>query len=293
MQIIFIHIILTLFLIIFVKKIFMKIILSRKGFDSKFGGMASPILPDGTLLSLPIPSNDDVKFSELKWSKKNYLDLIQELNPKSSLNTLSTCHLDPDLRRSTIPRLDGWTSAFGQTGSALSELRKHNISIGDIFLFFGWFKNTEFINGKLKYHGKDLHVIYGYLQVGEIIESQLNIPNHLIHHPHANEEKYKNAWNNKSNAIFIPSNNLSLNPNLAGSGTFKFNQKLVLTKDGYSRSRWEFPQEMYGIPISHNPNGWKENYFQSAAIGQEFVIEGLPPVIDWVKSIFKSSKIDF
>ena len=48
----------------------MKIILSRKGFDSKFGGMASPILPDGTLLSLPIPSNDDVKFSELKWSKK-------------------------------------------------------------------------------------------------------------------------------------------------------------------------------------------------------------------------------
>ena len=50
---------------------------------------------------------------------------------------------------------------------------------------------------------------------------------------------------------------------------------------------------MYGIPVSHNPNGWKENYFQSAAIGQEFVIEGLPPVIDWVKSIFKSSKIDF
>ena len=29
------------------------------------------------------------------------------------------------------------------------------------------------------------------------------------------------------------------------------------------------------------------------ATGEEFVIEGLPPVIDWVKSIFKSSKIDF
>jgi len=33
----------------------MKIILSRKGFDSKNGGIASPILPDGALLSLPIP----------------------------------------------------------------------------------------------------------------------------------------------------------------------------------------------------------------------------------------------
>ena len=33
----------------------MKIILSRKGFDSENGETQSPILPDGTLLSLPIP----------------------------------------------------------------------------------------------------------------------------------------------------------------------------------------------------------------------------------------------
>ena len=34
----------------------MKIILSRKGFDSSYGGYPSPILPDGSLVSLPIPS---------------------------------------------------------------------------------------------------------------------------------------------------------------------------------------------------------------------------------------------
>ena len=34
----------------------MKIILSRKGFDSENGGYASPILPDGSLVSLPIPN---------------------------------------------------------------------------------------------------------------------------------------------------------------------------------------------------------------------------------------------
>lgn len=33
----------------------MKFILSRKGFDSGYGGCASPILPDGTMLSIPIP----------------------------------------------------------------------------------------------------------------------------------------------------------------------------------------------------------------------------------------------
>lgn len=30
----------------------MKVILSRKGFDSGYGGFSSPVLPDGTLLSL-------------------------------------------------------------------------------------------------------------------------------------------------------------------------------------------------------------------------------------------------
>ena len=28
----------------------MKVVLSRKGFDSQYGGMPSPVLPDGTLL---------------------------------------------------------------------------------------------------------------------------------------------------------------------------------------------------------------------------------------------------
>ncbi len=37
----------------------MQIILSRKGFDSASGGGPSPILPDGTLLSLPIPEDTD------------------------------------------------------------------------------------------------------------------------------------------------------------------------------------------------------------------------------------------
>jgi Nucleotide modification associated domain 3 len=37
--------------------VFMKIIFSRKGFDSGIGGVASPIFPSGELQTLPIPES--------------------------------------------------------------------------------------------------------------------------------------------------------------------------------------------------------------------------------------------
>ena len=45
----------------------MKVILSRKGFDSSNGGCPSPILSDGTLLSLPIPSADRDTYDDLSY----------------------------------------------------------------------------------------------------------------------------------------------------------------------------------------------------------------------------------
>ena len=52
----------------------MKLVLSRKGMDSAAGGMASPILPDGTLLSLPIPDNDSgLKYSDVAYDGKSYM----------------------------------------------------------------------------------------------------------------------------------------------------------------------------------------------------------------------------
>lgn len=78
----------------------MKVILSRKGFDSQNGGQPSPILPDGTLLSLPIPQEDDtVKFTELFYGQKSYYEIIKELNPRSiQIIKKPTAHLDPDIR---------------------------------------------------------------------------------------------------------------------------------------------------------------------------------------------------
>ena len=59
----------------------MRIILSRKGFDSANGGYPSPIMPDGRMVSLPIPDQDtDVKYSQLFLPNgKNYGLLMQDL----------------------------------------------------------------------------------------------------------------------------------------------------------------------------------------------------------------------
>ncbi|MFC1955807.1 hypothetical protein ACFLWZ_04680 [Chloroflexota bacterium] len=65
----------------------MKVILSRKGFDSSYGGYPSPILPDGRLISLPIPSphsyEDSFHYSDLRWDQDNtYFDFMQKLSPR-------------------------------------------------------------------------------------------------------------------------------------------------------------------------------------------------------------------
>ena len=49
----------------------MKIILSRKGFDSANGGIVSPIFDDGTIVSFPIPSDDEDTYDSL------YCDVLQ------------------------------------------------------------------------------------------------------------------------------------------------------------------------------------------------------------------------
>ncbi len=74
----------------------MKLILSRKGFDSGYGGMPSSILPDGTLLSMPIPTDDKVEYKELEYKGQSYLNILKQLKPNFDK---ITCHLDPDIKK--------------------------------------------------------------------------------------------------------------------------------------------------------------------------------------------------
>ncbi len=264
----------------------MKIILSRKGFDSAAGGQPSPIMPDGTLLSLPIPDPDDRynTFSNLHWNGLSYYEIIKSLNPKTSITPECHCHLDPDIRKEARDRQTGWLPAFGQLGSSLSVLRNNGVSVGDLFLFFGWFRETEFIDGTLRYKhaGRDLHVIYGYMQIGRIIEHREDVPHWLTEHPHT---AYEDSWDKGRNAIFLPTNELSILPGKAGCDPLGYRTDRVLTMDGQPRGRWHLPPFFKKVEITYHPSPWKDGYFQSAGRGQEFVMDAIPEIVDWAKGI--------
>jgi hypothetical protein len=279
----------------------MKIILSRKGFDSAYGGHPSPILPDGRLISFPIPSkHDGRRYGELKINEKQtYLDLMEQLIPKKriwfdkewhELNKKTKCHLDPDIYPKIVKRRVGWKPCFGQDSQAQSHLSNLGVKKDDLFLFFGWFKKTILKNGILKFTEKasDQHITFGYFQIGDIkpVNKNTNIPNWMENHPHANNDKLKEKINN---TIYVSNDHLSWDKRKPGAGVFKFNEKLILTKEGCSRSKWELPNFFKNINISyHSKKSWKpEDYFKSADIGQEFVIEDSVEVENWAKQLIE------
>jgi len=57
-----------------------RLILSRKGFDAKAGGVASPILRDGRIYSLPIPQDypSPAKYRDLNFDEISGADLLKE-----------------------------------------------------------------------------------------------------------------------------------------------------------------------------------------------------------------------
>ena len=125
----------------------MKIVFSRKGFDSQNGGVPSPIFPDGTALSLPIPyPRSPTRFRDVRW-RSTSLGPIVECLSNGRVKGKHWCHLDPDLNADALARSPGWRPAFGQVEIAQRHLENQGVGPGDLFLFFGWFRAVEPGNG--------------------------------------------------------------------------------------------------------------------------------------------------
>ncbi|MEO0853818.1 MAG: hypothetical protein AAFY15_10000, partial [Cyanobacteria bacterium J06648_11] len=74
------------------------VIFSRKGFDSGYGGVPSPILPDGRLVSLPIPYRDRRHtYQSVSFDTRPLAAIVTPLT-KGRIAATASCHLDPDLR---------------------------------------------------------------------------------------------------------------------------------------------------------------------------------------------------
>lgn len=256
----------------------MKVILSRKGFDSGAGGFPSPILPDGTLLSLPIPSTGDaLRYADVQHRGEALSSWMRRLGMPASLRR-GRCHLDPDLSAESLPRANGWRPLFGSVGAAGTHLIDNNVGPGDLFLFFGWFRHVEPAGrGKYRYVGPDLHVVFGGMRVGQCW--QASFPEYARTHPHAA------YMGRKGNVLFGASRPSS--GNLEGAWHFTFSDHRVLTRSGYSRSRWALPMDVFADRsiTYHSAGSWKDGYFQSAARGQEFILDANQPVLEWCREI--------
>ncbi len=268
----------------------MKVVLSRKGFDSANGGIPSPIMPDGTMLSLPIPLKDEnAAYSDIQWNGMAYSDILHQLAPEK---VFDKCHLDPDIRNNRIEHIKEWVPAFGQLGSAQGKLRNAGVEVGDLILFFGWFRKT--IKNETGYcfaprregdfyAGNDLQVVFGYIQIGEIISDQEEIKK-FYWHPHSTDVHTCD----KNNVLYLPAEKLSFMPSLNGYGTLDFRKDRVLTKEGFTRAVWnEYSFLMPEHILANVKNSAKGEGLYYSGIWQEMVVEETPELMEWVKQVIK------
>jgi hypothetical protein len=246
------------------------------------------------MLTLPVPGDwETLTYSDIiAPGGRSYAEILEDLD-SGAKKEREAVHLDPDLVRGVQKRPQNWLPAFGQGRAAESHLENQGVSRGDLFLFFGWFRHTQEVGGKLRFQGDDngFHAIFGYLEIGDIFcaSGAAKLPDWLNDHSHA----YAAARKRKNNTIYVAEPKLSFHPSFSGAGVFEFDDRKVLTKKGESRSRWNLNPEIFrNVEVSyHSENSWKDGYFQSAGRGQEFVIHADEKVIEWARSLIKDANL--
>lgn len=285
----------------------MKLILSRKGFDSANGKIPSPIFPDGKAFSLPILTSDStVKIENLRYENYDISQIVHDLS-NGSISKNRSVHLDPDIDRCVVEKEDdAWRGAFGQTGSAQSHLNKQQVNIGDMFLYFGWFKAVEKVNGRWQYikHAPDLHIIFGWLKVEKILTfNEINSPSILFDYPWLSNHPHLSGYENDHfNTIYIGANKLDLfGIESDGYGVFQsLKEEHILTdRDQPLRSVWKLPGSMMpsinrqALSYHGNLSRWKEKdsnwvNLRSVGRGQEFVLDmsEYDNIEMWIRDMF-------
>ena len=266
----------------------MKVILSRKGFDSSNGGIVSPIFEDGTMLSFPIPSQDRDRFCDLQYKGTFYTEILSDLHYKG----YPFCHVDPDLDQSRRTNtIEKWVPAFGQIDAAATYLKNIGIKAGDLFLFFGNFHHVKQENGHYEYVRKsgsfykdnDIQAIWGYLQIGKIIDDSAE-QELFWWHPHAREERRKN----KTNVIFIAAETLSFDESKPGAGLLNYDLKRVLTLENSNKATW-INNPVYDVEhvLSKRKNTAKNptEGIYYAGIWQELGLAESEDCTNWARSI--------
>ena len=264
----------------------MKIIFSRKGFDSSAGGI--PSIKLGTKLqSLPIPYK---KNTLTTYNRLNLGKVVKQLS-KNKIKPTDTCHHDPNLV----------TGHFGQVGAAQTHLENNKVETGDLFLFWGWFRETIRTKEKILFDKTDPghYRIFGWFQVGKIIKLGDNPSWYLKENPNSNSHPHTIGKWPKNNTLYVAKSKLEGFglQNYPGFGKFRATQLTNLSHDpSVKKSRWICPKWLNpkhngcGMTYHKNLNRWRENTVDIVGRGQEFVAKpkNNKECKKWLISIFKT-----
>lgn len=223
----------------------MRIVFSRKGFDSAAGGGASPIV-DGVPLSLPIPAGaaSSTTYRDLGLGAHAYLA------SKGKVGEDDACHHDPMF-------LPGGTCLFGQVGAAQTHLANQGVGVGDIFLFFGLFREEE--------TGEPHHRFFGWLEIQSMVhlaDCDEQRRQELIAHGHPHAIKMHGS----NDCIYAGPGGVARHASDA----------LRLTVPGGPPSLWQRPEWLKrgGLSYHDRKDRWRPaSRLQSVARGQEFVAD--------------------
>ncbi|RGP42191.1 hypothetical protein BPTFM16_02503 [Altererythrobacter insulae] len=225
----------------------MRIIFSRKGFDSGSGGGPSPIVA-GRPVTLPIPAGAASRTTYGALGLGNHA----ALSSRQKLGAADLCHHDPMFTE----KVDGTGEClFGQCGAAQTHLERQGVREGDVFLFFGLFRDWE-------QGGEPHHRIFAFLEVAEIIPLVDGAPQELIDvaHPHAL------AMHHKNDVVYRG----------PGQEAARASDALRLTVPGGPVTLWNRPDWLKrgGLSYHDNPERWlRGGKLKSVARGQEFVAD--------------------
>lgn len=223
----------------------MKIVFSRKGFDSGSGGGPSPIV-DGRALSLPIPEQRGR--GGPTYSNRKMGGHVRRAS-RGKVQSWHRMHNDPMFGKK------GW-AALGQHGAAQTHLERQGVGAGDLFLFFGLFCEEG---------GAPHHRFFGYLYVSELVKlAECDAATRKsfsdVGHPHA----LRMLGNN--DAIWYG----------RGATNAPACDALRLTVPDGPASLWRVPGWLRETGLSYHdkPERWlPDDRLQSVARGQEFVAD--------------------
>ena len=263
-------------------------------------------MPDGSLLSLPIPDASstikyrDVVIDNQELGFKNLGALVEQLT-QGKIKSNHGVHLDPDIVKSQLKRSRSWRPLFGQMGAAQAHLKNNDVGSGDIFLFFGLFRKVNLSNNRLIWDKSTpaKHVLWGWFQIDQVFhlnDKLAHLPSWTRYHCHYAHPAAAN------NTLYTATSTLELlghKMNIPGAGLFThFHSNLQLTANNAKRvtdwrlPKWFFPKN--GItPLTYHKDlsRWQRDKqltrLSAVARGQEFVMdtEYYPEARYWLKAL--------